>query len=139
MVNLADIRDCHGFTLVHEGEVPQAREEALNLMRNTDTKGIVDRFGYAFLHVDDPKLNKTEIAPGEEDFARGQLTGRAYVFSGVDGSELRVWTGEAAGEGFGVGRGAGDVNFDGHADVVVSAWRSQRRVPFGERAGRTAS
>lgn len=64
----------------------------------------------------------------------GVATGRAYVFSGSDGSLIHVWTGEAALEGMGVGRGAGDVNFDGHADIIVSSFRSGL---IAEAAGKT--
>lgn len=32
-------------------------------------------FGYAFLYIDDPTINKTETAPGQEDFTRGNLVG----------------------------------------------------------------
>ena len=51
MVNLPDIRDGHAVAPAHDGEVPQACEEGLHLMRNADTEGIVDRFGYALLHA----------------------------------------------------------------------------------------
>jgi len=56
--------------------------------------------------------------------AHGRSTGRIYVRSGADGHQLLVLTGEAAGDGFGIGPAdAGDVNGDGHADIVVGAWR----------------
>ena len=47
------------------------------------------------------------------DFGDGTLgpaTGRAAVYSGKNGRELLSWTGNAAGEGLGPGREAGDVN-----------------------------
>ncbi|MCH8822857.1 MAG: FG-GAP repeat protein [Planctomycetes bacterium] len=66
--------------------------------------------------------------------AFGVATGRSYVYSGLDGSLIHVWTGEAALEGMGVRRGAGDVNFDGYADIVVSSFRSGL---IAEAAGKT--
>ncbi len=49
-------------------------------------------------------------------------SGRAFVYSGADGSNLMVLDGETAGESFGWSvDGAGDTNGDGHDDVVVAA------------------
>jgi len=54
--------------------------------------------------------------------AGGSNTGRAYVFSGLNGDTLAVFTGEAEGDCFGWSvASAGDVNNDGYADVIVSA------------------
>ncbi len=48
--------------------------------------------------------------------------GSAYVFSGLDGSTLYRFDGEARGERFGTSTaGAGDVNQDGYADFIVGA------------------
>jgi hypothetical protein len=56
--------------------------------------------------------------------AKGRSTGRIYVHSGKDGRQLLTLTGEAAGDGFGIGiADAGDVDRDGHADLVVGAWQ----------------
>ena len=56
--------------------------------------------------------------------AKGRATGRAYVYSGKDGRLLRTFTGEQAGAGFGIGAArAGDVDKDGHADLVVGSWQ----------------
>lgn len=56
------------------------------------------------------------------DSQNGAGAGKAYVFSGVDGSRLLAIPGRSAGEGFGIGRGCGDVNFDGRADLFICGW-----------------
>lgn len=69
------------------------------------------------------------------DFANGALgfsTGRAYINSGKDGSPLYVFTGEAAGDGFGIGvADAGDINQDGYDDLVIGAWQHASAAPSG--------
>ena len=58
------------------------------------------------------------------DRTNGILAGRAAVYSGRDGSELRSWLGAGPGEGLGPGRGAGDVNRDGVPDLIVGSYSS---------------
>lgn len=66
------------------------------------------------------------------DGASGPATGRVYVRSGRDGRELLRLTGEQAGDGFGIGSAeAGDVNGDGHADLVIGAWQHSGAAPSG--------
>ncbi|MFQ5608475.1 MAG: integrin alpha, partial [Candidatus Zixiibacteriota bacterium] len=62
------------------------------------------------------------IVGAYQNDAGGPLAGRAYVFSGLNGDTLFVFTGEAAGDGFGLSvASAGDVNGDGYADLIVGA------------------
>jgi hypothetical protein len=67
--------------------------------------------------------------------ANGPMTGRIYVYSGKDGHPLLTLTGESAGEGFGTSPSvAGDVDRDGHADLIVGAWQYSGAAVGGGRA-----
>jgi large repetitive protein len=67
--------------------------------------------------------------------AKGPSTGRVYVYSGKDGHHLLTLTGETAGEGFGTSPSvAGDVDHDGHADLIVGAWQYAGAAVSGGRA-----
>jgi hypothetical protein len=67
--------------------------------------------------------------------AKGPSTGRVYIYSGKDGHPLLTMTGETAGEGFGTSPSvAGDVDHDGHADLIVGAWQYSREAVGGGRA-----
>ncbi len=58
--------------------------------------------------------------------------GRVYVYSGATGERLYTLTGEAAGDGFGIGvADAGDVDGDGHADLIIGAWQHASAAPSG--------
>jgi hypothetical protein len=74
--------------------------------------------------------------------ANGRGTGRAYVYSGVDGKLLFTTTGEAPGDGYGIGvADAGDVDRDGAADLIVGAWQHAGAAQSGGKvyfvSGRT--
>ena len=56
--------------------------------------------------------------------AKGPATGRVYVHSGRDGRRLLTLTGETPGDAFGIGApDAGDLDRDGHDDLVLGAWQ----------------
>jgi hypothetical protein len=67
--------------------------------------------------------------------AKGQSTGRVYVYSGRSGKPLFALTGETEGEGFGTTQSiAGDVDGDGHADLIVGSWQYAGAAISGGRA-----
>ena len=75
-------------------------------------------------------------ADGTEDVFIGDYRalnsdGRAYIFSGADGSVVHVFNAESSGDSVGPGRGIPDVNGDGHADVIVAGWQSSAGAPLG--------
>lgn len=64
--------------------------------------------------------------------ARGPSTGRVYVRSGATGAPLLTLTGENAGDGFGIGSAdVGDVDKDGHDDLIIGAWQYSAVTPSG--------
>ncbi len=63
------------------------------------------------------------------DTSLGAQTGRAYIFSGSDGTRIRDWQGAGAGAGFGIGRMVADVNDDGATDLFVAAWVGDAGAP----------
>lgn len=66
--------------------------------------------------------------------AKGASTGRIYVHSGRDGKRLLTLTGSGAGEGFGIGPATvGDMDHDGHADLVIGAWQYAGAAASGGR------
>ena len=65
------------------------------------------------------------IAGAVQDGTNGTDAGAAWVVSGATGAPLHVLHGDAAGDFFGHAvDGAGDVDGDGHADVIVGAIQS---------------
>jgi FG-GAP repeat protein/VCBS repeat protein/tetratricopeptide repeat protein len=67
--------------------------------------------------------------------AKGPSTGRVYIHSGKNGHRLFTLTGDTEGEGFGTSPSvAGDVDKDGHADLIVGAWQYSGSAVGGGRA-----
>lgn len=64
----------------------------------------------------------------------GPSTGRVFVHSGSGGRRLLTFAGEGPGDGFGVGSAdVGDVNGDGHDDLLLGAWQHRSAAQSGGR------
>jgi FG-GAP repeat len=95
------------------------------------------RLGMMFLSVVGD-VNKDKVpdiyASDWNNSAKGAATGRIYVHSGADGKRLYTLTGEAAGDGFGIGTAdVGDVNKDGYDDLLIGAWQHASAAASGGR------
>ena len=61
-------------------------------------------------------------------------TGRAYVYSGRTGRLIHDIPGPDPGDGFGDGRGAGDVNGDGFGDLIIAGYTNSDGAPQAGKA-----
>ena len=81
-------------------------------------------FGDFYVHLSDD-LNRDSVPDiYVADFCDnrlGELTGRAYVFSGASEEKLRVFTGQISGDSFGAGRPVHDLDGDGAPEYIISA------------------
>lgn len=68
-----------------------------------------------------------------ESNSGGPGSGQVRLLSGADGKTLWIRDG-LAGEGLGIGNAvAGDINGDGHADVITGAWTNSAAAPSAGR------
>ncbi len=83
-----------------------------------------DQFGKAMAAAGDVNNDGTPdfIVGAAGGTSSGVHRGSATVYSGVDGAVLHVFVGDAIGDGFGTDvDGGGDVNNDGHDDLIVGS------------------
>ncbi|MFQ5653564.1 MAG: integrin alpha [Planctomycetota bacterium] len=96
-----------------------------SLIRAHAGAGVFDDFGFSIASAGDVDGDGAEdLLVGAWSFngPAGQDAGRAYIYSGGDGSLIRVFDGEEALDEFGsTVSGAGDVNGDGVGDQIISA------------------
>lgn len=93
------------------------------IFRTLNPNGSGFSFGQFFVH------NAGDVdADGVGDIYVGDFGdikgGRGYVFSGDEDERLRLFNAENASDGLGMGRGAGDIDGDGHDDLLIGAYLS---------------
>lgn len=84
-----------------------------------------DNFGWALSGAGDVNNDgRPDIVVGAPlNDAAGSNTGRVYVYSGADGGLLHRFTGERGGDKLGLSvASAGDMDGDGHDDILTGAW-----------------
>lgn len=104
------------------------------LVRTLEPDPTAAAFGSFFAHdagdVDRDRVGDLLVT----DVGDADATGKAYVYSGATGARLLTVPGEVVGDGFGVGRGAGDLDGDHHADLIIASWQSSAGA---DKAGKT--
>lgn len=104
-------------------------------IRTLRPNGTAGAFGQFFVHnpgdVDGDGVG--DVLVGDYADARLGGSGRAYVFSGAVENRLRLMNGETGTDGLGECRGAGDVDGDGRADLLIGAFMSSAGGPSAGR------
>ncbi|MEW5873842.1 MAG: thrombospondin type 3 repeat-containing protein [Candidatus Zixiibacteriota bacterium] len=106
-----------GRAYVHSGQTGAVLQTVTGLVGG-------DRLGYSVDGVGDVNGDGFGdfLAGAPQNNAGGADAGQAYLYSGLTGVALHTFTGEAAGDWFGVSvAGAGDVNADASGDVIIGA------------------
>lgn len=95
-----------------------------DLLHEFIAPNLTHRFGWSMSDTGDVNLDGfDDLIVGESDADSGSLlyAGKAYLYSGQDGSILYEWSGRNQGDSLGrLVSGAGDLNQDGHPDLLVS-------------------
>jgi len=102
-------------------------------------EGAGDNFGWAVNAAGDVNADGIpDIVVGAPlNDALGSNTGRVYIYSGPDGALLHTFTGERASDKLGLTVApAGDIDADGHADVLTGAWWHDEGDDSSDNRGR---
>ena len=114
-----------GITLQGRAYAFSGADGSLLYTLNTPNPQASAQFGIAVAAGDANQDGKADIVVGamNETVGGNQSQGRAYVFSGADGSLLYTLNtpNPQASAGFGSAAAAGDANSDGKADIIVGA------------------
>ena len=122
--------DRHGRVYVYDGR-------SMKVKFIIEADATASALGAMFLAVmDDWQGGSAAIYASDwSNNARGLSTGRIYLHSASTGKRLWTLTGETAGDGFGTSPSvAGDVDGDGHGDLIVGAWQYGGAAVSGGRA-----
>ncbi len=113
----AEIGKGVGYARVYSGANGQ-------ILRTVLGSGVDEDFGWSVSGAGDVNADGVPdfIVGAPEDDDNGFGSGSARVFSGASGAVLYTFLGDAVDDNFGLSvSGAGDVNQDGYADVIVGA------------------
>ena len=100
------------------------------ILRTLTPEPTAGAFGQFFIH-DAGDVNKDKVRDIYVGDFGDSIGGRGYVFSGKKDERLLLIDAENPTDGLGIGRGAGDVNDDKRADLLIGAYLNSDGAPQG--------
>lgn len=123
-----------GRVLVYTGEYERIDDQPRFVLEAEDTGAELGGMFVSIVGDVDGDGTPDVYASDWSDGAKGPTTGRAYIWSGATGDRLHLFTGEAKGDGYGIGiADAGDLDGDGRTELVIGAWQHGSGAPSGGR------